>query len=115
MTALPSIPATTKTPHSGALIQELRVAKSDARVSAANCEMNPSDTMTPHRSSIVAVPAKYMELRASSIVEWMAPQLSCGVSDADSWSVPCIVCLLCCPTSPSCGRFSLQYKPVYIM
>ena len=80
MTALPAIPSTISTPHSGAMVHGLRDMKSAANVSIAYCDMIPSDAIAPQRTSIVLVPATYIELRALSIVACMAFQLSWGVN-----------------------------------
>ena len=70
------------------MIHGLRDANSND--SKAYCEIIPSEVIAPQSSSIVAVPAIYMELRALSIVAWIVCQLSCGVSAAAPPSDSCI-------------------------
>ena len=80
--ALPTIPATTRTPHRGPGYQGRSAAKSGASVWTAYWEPKPIATIAPQMSRIVDVPATYMELRVRSRVRWMVLQPSSGVSAA---------------------------------
>ena len=57
MTALPIIPTTHSIPHIGPIIHGLFSTTSGASVKMPYCERNPKETIAPHSSSIVDVPA----------------------------------------------------------
>jgi hypothetical protein len=92
--ALLTIPAVARTPHTGPGNHGRSAENPGANVSMAYCEKYPNEAITPQRSKIVVVPARYMELRAVSIVEWIVCQLSSGESGLSSLLDPCISRLL---------------------
>ena len=94
MIPLPTIPGAIRTPHSTPKIHGLRSANSGVSVRMAYCDPTPSEAIADQRSIIVGVPARYMELRAVSIVECIVCQLSPGESVLFSPLDSCIVRLL---------------------